>query len=88
MERLFSRRISGRCGLLLYLTVEMTRYTVYYDRSHIALDERAYIIDKFIGYVSSILGYPFAGNKFFIVCNLVDVLYFRTALIRIVGESL
>ena len=75
-----------RSALSLDLTVQMTRYTVYHDRRYIALDQRAYIVYKFVCHISSVLIDPLARNKFFIVCNLMDILYFSSALIRIIGN--
>ena len=70
------------------MTVKMTRYTVYHYRRYIALDERAYIIDEFIGHVGTVLVYPLAWNEFFVICDLVNILYFCSTLIRIIGQTL
>ena len=69
------------------MTVKMTRYTVYHYRRYIALDERAYIIDEFIGHVGTVLVYPLAWNEFFVICDLVNILYFCSTLIRIIGQT-
>ena len=66
----------------------MTRYSVNHYRRYIALDQRAYIADKLICYIRAVFIYPFTGNEFFIVGDLVDVLYFRSALVRVIGQSL
>ena len=66
----------------------MTRYTVYHYRRYIALDERAYIADEFIGHIGTVLGYPLTRDEFFVVCDLMNILYFCSALIRIVGQTL
>ena len=71
----------------LYVAVEMTRYTVHYDRGHITLDEGAHIADKFICNVGPVLGHPFTRNKFLVVCNLVYIFYFCAALIRVIGNT-
>lgn len=64
----------------------MTRYTVYHYGRYVALDERAHIIEEFIGHVGVVLGYPLAGNEFFVICDLVNICYFCAALIRIIGR--
>ena len=66
----------------------MTRYSVYHYRRYVALDERAYIVDEFVGHIGTVLCHPFAWNEFFVICDLVDVFYFCSALIRIVRQTL
>lgn len=66
----------------------MTRYTVYHYRRYVALDERAYIVDEFVGHVGTVLGYPLTRNELFVICNLVNIFYFCAALVRIVGQTL
>ena len=52
------------------------------------LDERAYIVDEFVGHVGTVLGYPLTRNELFVICNLVNIFYFCAALVRIVGQTL
>ncbi len=68
------------------MAVEMTRYTVHYDRRHITLDEGTHIADKFICHIGSIFVQPLTRNEFLIICDLVDVFYFCAALVRIIGD--
>ena len=69
------------------MAVKMTRYAVHHDRRYVALDQRAHITYKIICYIRAVFCYPFAGNKFFVIGNLMHILYFSSALIRVVGQS-
>ena len=66
----------------------MARDTVHHYRRYVALDERAYIADKLVCHIGPVCVHPFPWNKFLVIGNLVYVFYFRTALVRIVGQSL
>src|SRR5699024_1304237 len=68
------------------LTVQMTRYTVNHDRRYIALDQRAYIVYKFVCHIGSLFVYPLTRNELFVVSDLVDVLDLCSALIWIIGN--
>ena len=69
---------------VLYVAVEMTRYTVHYDRRYIALDEGAYIADEFICHISAVFCHPFTRHELFVIGDLVYVFDFGAALIRII----
>ena len=69
---------------VLYVAVEMTRYTVHYDRRYIALDEGAYIADEFICHISAVFCHPFTRHYLFVIRDFVSIFNFGAALLRIV----
>lgn len=76
-----------QAACFLQMAVKMTRYAVHHDRRHVALDERAYIIYKFICNIRAVLCYPVAGNKLLVIGNLMHILNFCSTLVRVVGQT-
>ena len=68
--------------------VQMSRNTVYHDRRHISLDQRAHVVEEFLRHIRSVFVDPFSRNHLLHVGNLVDILKAGGTLVRIVRNPL
>lgn len=68
-------------GLFLFLedvlesrNPEVTWNSIHHDWGNVALDERLYIGDEFVSYISAVRGDPFSWNQSGVVGDFVYVL--------------
>ena len=68
--------------------IQIPRNSIHHNRGHIALDQRADVVDEFVGDIGPVLGDPFSRNHLLHIGDLVDIPKVRGGLIRIVGKAL
>ena len=68
--------------------IQMPRTTIYHNRRYVSLNQRPDIGYKLARHIRAFLVHPISWNKLLVICDLMHVFYFCSALVWIIGQSL